>query len=103
MANEHLVLCGGAGPTVRKRAWRKAPTLALRLGKKASDVHLGIEHFARQLCGRVPDVATDLLEIAAYVYAADQGVRRGGTKEFDYGERWCRHFRFVIPVRRPDV
>jgi hypothetical protein len=55
------------------------------------------------MCGGLPEVATDLLEVAAYVYAADQVVTRGGTREFEYGDRWRRHFRFVIPVRRPDV
>src|SRR5262249_38961817 len=48
------------------------------------------------------DVELDLLEIAAYVYAADQATTRGGTVRIDYGESWYRNFRFEIPVRRRD-
>jgi DNA-binding response OmpR family regulator len=73
------------------------------VGTGKRDVHLKIEHLSKLLCASLPEVAADLLEIAAYVYAADQMVSRGGLKEFEYGERWCRHFRFEIPVRRPEV
>ncbi len=48
------------------------------------------------------DVATDLLEIAAFVYTADQAVRRGGKSEFEYGAKWRRHFWIELPVRQPD-
>jgi 7-cyano-7-deazaguanine synthase in queuosine biosynthesis len=47
-------------------------------------------------------MATDLLEIAALVYTADQAVGRGGVKEFEYGQKWRRHFRFEFAVRRPE-
>src|SRR4029077_18177 len=56
-----------------------------------------------QMRAGVGDVATDLLEVAAYVYAADQAVTRGGTVVVDYGDSWRRRFRFEIPVRCPDV
>jgi hypothetical protein len=55
------------------------------------------------MCASPPDEVIDLLELAAYVYTADQAVTRGGTREFDYGSRWRRHFRFEVPVRRPEV
>lgn len=51
----------------------------------------------------LPDVLTDLLEVATYVYCADQACPRGGQRAIDYGERWSRTFRFRIPVRCPDV
>jgi 7-cyano-7-deazaguanine synthase in queuosine biosynthesis len=50
-----------------------------------------------------PDVALDLLELAAFVYAADQSVTRGGTTKIDYGDGWRRHFRFEVPVRCPEL
>jgi hypothetical protein len=55
------------------------------------------------MCAGLPDVAADLVELAAFVYAADQAITRGGTAEFEYGERWRRHFRFEVPVRCPAV
>jgi 7-cyano-7-deazaguanine synthase in queuosine biosynthesis len=103
MARDFLVLCGGVGLPARGRRWREASRVQLRLGRGTRDVHLRLEHLSQQLCANLPEVATDLLEIAAYVYAADQAASRSGLKEFEYGDRWRRHFRFDIPVRRLDV
>jgi 7-cyano-7-deazaguanine synthase in queuosine biosynthesis len=77
--------------------------LRLRLGDGREDVHLQLEHITRQMRSRLPDVVMDLIEIAAFVYVADQCVRRGGKRSFDYGKGWFRRFRFEVPVRRPDV
>ncbi len=103
MGPEHLVLCGGARLTSRQDTWREVKGLCLRLGDGRGDVHLRLEHLSRPLCANLPEVAVDLLELAAYVYAADQAVSRGGTRAFEYGARWRRHFRFEVPVRRPDI
>ena len=46
---------------------------------------------------------TDLLEIAAYVYAADGATRRGGLTMRAMGADWHRRFRFDIPVRNPEL
>ncbi len=48
-------------------------------------------------------LAADLIELAAYVYVADQTVTRGGKKAFDYGDDWHRDFHFKLPVRCPEV
>jgi len=48
-------------------------------------------------------VAIDLLEIASAIYVADQYYSRGGHKEFEYGTRFRRHFRFEIGVRCPEI
>jgi 7-cyano-7-deazaguanine synthase in queuosine biosynthesis len=89
--------------TSRARAWETVTPLRLRLGSGKQDVHLRMEHVTRKMCAGLPDVVTDLLEIAAYVYVADQATTRGGTKEFEYGTKWRREFRFEVPVRCPDV
>lgn len=44
-----------------------------------------------------------MLEIAAYVYCADQFTTRGSELLTDMGADWRRKFRFKIPVRCPDV
>ena len=48
-------------------------------------------------------MATDLIEIAAYVYAADAAVSRGGPVDAQMGARWRRDFAFEIPVRCPEL
>jgi 7-cyano-7-deazaguanine synthase in queuosine biosynthesis len=103
MAEKHLVLCGGARLSAKHAAWRETKPLRLELGRGKKHLHLKLHHITRSLAGQIPDIAIDLLEIATYVYAADQMVSRGGLKEFEYGIKWRRHFRFEIPVRRPEV
>ena len=103
MADPHVILCGGATLTSRKQLWREAPVVPLTIGEETGDVHLHIEHLKKRMCAGVSGVVTDLLEIASFVYAADQAVSRGGLREFEYGSRWRRHFRFEIPVRCPST
>jgi hypothetical protein len=103
MADPHLILCGGAGLSRRAAPWTTARLHALQIGKEDRDVHLDLGRLTRRIVTGLPDVAADLVELAAYVYSADQMVHRGGPKEFEYGQKWVRHFRFEIPVRRPDV
>ncbi|MBA2454829.1 MAG: hypothetical protein H0V47_16800, partial [Chloroflexia bacterium] len=45
--------------------------------------------------------ATDLVQIASYVYAADQLVSRG-TETDVYARRWRRHLTLCIPVADPE-
>jgi hypothetical protein len=46
----------------------------------------------------------DLLDIAVYVYTADQAVRRVGDVDGgEIGAGWRRTFRFRIPVRLPEL
>ena len=40
--------------------------------------------------GNLPDLLVDLLEIASYVYCADQRAGRGSEKLSNYGENWRR-------------
>ena len=103
MPNDHLVLCGPAKLTSRKKEWREARTHRLQIGTGKEHVHLKIEHITRKMAAQLPAAAIDLVEIAAYVYSADQVVTRGGTKEFEYGQKWRRNFRFEIPVRCPEL
>jgi hypothetical protein len=55
----------------------------------------------RKMAADLPPLLVDLLEIAAYVYSADQAVPKGGTQSFDYGNSWDRSLRFRIAVRCP--
>jgi hypothetical protein len=102
MANEHLILCGGAELTSRKQAWQSAKTVELRINEDPGRINCKISDITERLMSNLTDVELDLLEIAAYIYGADQATTRGGTVRIDYGEAWYREFLFEIPVRRRD-
>lgn len=101
MSSEHLILCGGAKLSTRQKAWRKAKSVDLQVGKHGN-VHLKISDLTEKLTANLTDIELDLLEIAAYVYCADQSTCRGGKVRIDYGQAWYRHLRLEIPVRCPD-
>lgn len=99
---ERLVICGG----LPARASGKEDVLELDV--KASEgagsrVNLKLGDLSVRMVEDVPHVLTDLIEIAAYVYCADQFTRRGGETMSDMGRDWFRRFRFRIPVRRIDL
>jgi hypothetical protein len=71
----------------------------LDLGGDDPNVDLEIVDISRRLSSNVPDVIVDLIEIASYVYCADQAVTRGGEGVLVSGAGWRRHFLFHIPVR----
>lgn len=99
--NPQLVLCNGAKLTSRRPTWARAVPLALATGE-AGNVRMKIQDIVDSLTTNVHPIAADLLEIAAFVYVADQAVHRTGKKEINYGKKWYRNFRFEIAVREPD-
>jgi hypothetical protein len=92
---EHLVLCGEQQPHRSSGA-----VISLRLDGPNENIKLLISDISKRLLEDVPDVITDLMEIASYVYAADSAVRRTDAR---LGARWRRNYRFVIPVRQPQL
>lgn len=102
MANEHLILCGGAKLSSRKQPWNSAKPLELRINDDPGRINCKITDISEKLRDNLKDVEFDLLDIASYVYGADQATSRGGNVLIDYGKAWYRNFRFEIPVRCPD-
>ena len=103
---EPLVLCGHQVHKTRVRGERlylKLTGKDLRHADDDSNVSLRLSDISRKLLAGVPDLLTDLLEIAAYVLAADAATDRGDPSLPDMGDEWRRRFRFVIPVRRPEL
>jgi 7-cyano-7-deazaguanine synthase in queuosine biosynthesis len=98
-AYEHLVLCGGADATPKA----SARSLRLNLRGTSANVRLHISDIGRRLLANIPDVLTDLLEVATYVYAADGAISRGGKTDAQMGARWRRRMRLVLPVRQPEL
>ncbi|VTU02517.1 unnamed protein product : Uncharacterized protein OS=Desulfovibrio aespoeensis (strain ATCC 700646 / DSM 10631 / Aspo-2) GN=Daes_1584 PE=4 SV=1: QueC [Gemmataceae bacterium] len=101
MSDPHLVLCGGLPLAAAPPRWRRLPRTDLDIGG-AEDVHLAVAQLTARMAATIPDASMDLLEVAAYVFAADQALTRGGTAAVDYGDAWRRRLRFVIPVRDPE-
>lgn len=99
LTNEHLVLCSGA--SAKPRGDEKLLTLNLHGG--SANFRLEIEDISRRLLVNLSEVHADLLEIASYIYAADSATSRGGKTDSHLGAKWRRKFRFVIPVRQPDL
>jgi hypothetical protein len=99
-AVERIILCGGAPPPPRVA---RDKILSLRLGAGDDEVKLKITDITNRLASELPPVLTDLVEVASYVYCADQALTRGGDGVIAFGQRWRRHFSFHIPVRVPEV
>ena len=94
---ERLVVCGNA-----KRTGGPS-TLRLALSSRSQNITLKLEDISKKLVQNIPDpgLLSDLIEIAAYVFCADQATSRGGVVQRGMGADWRRDFRFVIPVRNP--
>jgi hypothetical protein len=94
---DHFVFCGGLTASRNKSD-------ILHLDANApigapSKINLRIDHISRRLAENIPDLLTDMLEVAAYVYCADQLTGRGTSQMTEMGAEWRRQFRFSIPVR----
>ena len=95
---DHLIRCGGVQLPSRSKA-----SLDLDIGGKSPNVNFEISQIARPLLANVADVLIDLIEIASYVYCADQAITRGGDGVQSVGKYWRRDLSFYIPVRVPDL
>lgn len=80
-----------------------APRQALRLtlGERGCSISIDIDGIVAALSGKLSSRFNDLIRIAGFVLAADGAVLRGRNNEDDDGEKWHRHFRFVIGVDDP--
>jgi hypothetical protein len=97
---DRVILCGGAPKPPRAKRER---LLELRLGSGEDDVKLRITDITNRLSSELPDELTDLVELASYVYCADQAITRGGDGVVAFGRNWRRKFSFHVPVRKPDL
>lgn len=96
-----LFRCDGAPVPARWRSqtWHQTGDINHR-GPKAGHI-LAIENLSHALLGEVRARAADLVHIAAYIYAADQLVSRGGEADV-HGRKWRRHLALTIAVSDPD-
>jgi hypothetical protein len=105
MAEPRLFLCGGAKLTGKDGGGVKRSPVSLSSHGADQNVNIRIEDVAKVFAQHLSPRLVDLLEIAAYVFAADCGTRRGkGWEDRNRSteESWGRSIRFVIAVREPD-
>lgn len=100
MANERAIICGSVSDKALPVAGKP---LRLRLWGRHANVKLEIGAISKAMMDNVPSAFVDLLEIATYVYCADQAVTRGGDGVNNLGADWRRRLFFRIPVREPDL
>ena len=100
MSNERVILCGGLSASGNAKGKAAVP---LSLWGKNSNVMLKVGDISQRMVANIGPVLLDLLEIATYVYCADQATTRGGDSSRNYGAKWRRQFQFHIPVREPDL
>lgn len=104
MSGPTYVLCDGAPPP-RPAGGRRVPdaaVLRLTAGDAGADVNLHLGAFSDRQETALSPRHEDLLRLAAFVFAADQRVPRGGPSAQDYGDSWRRDFRLGVPVAEPD-
>ncbi len=91
-----LIKCGVDAPS--------APdAIAMDVHGTGKNINLRIDYISRSLLANVPDLLLDLLEIASYIYCADQRLPRGSPQLTNFGENWRRDLHFQIPVRVPGL
>src|SRR4051794_5706285 len=96
MPNERSIFCGdvpGQG-TLGER-----DPLRLRLWGDDPEITLKIEHISDAAARHIPPRFVDLIELATYVYCADQATTRGGADVDWMGLNWRRTLQFTVPVR----
>jgi 7-cyano-7-deazaguanine synthase in queuosine biosynthesis len=101
MANERAILCGNASPA--DLPFGDANPVRLHMSGAHRNIQLRSDDIESRLSGDIPSEFSDLVEIATYVYCADQAITRGGDDVKTVGANWRRNLFFRIPVRHPDL
>lgn len=93
--SEHIVTCFAP-----RADGRGDEQLRFDIDGKAKAVELRIGHLRKSVVVALPDIAIDLIELAAFVYAIDSSISRGGLTDRQMGAKWHRRFRVTLPVRK---
>lgn len=101
MQNKHHIICGHNTTVPKAVSGKDTLRLWLRGPEGPEKLALRIEDIETHLYRNVPDKFLDLIEIATYVYCADQAIKRGQQDVEVFGENWRRDLHFIVPVRVP--
>jgi len=96
-----LIRCDGASvpAAVAAADWSVRKEISSR--GPAPSLNLRAQNLAGTVLTAVGSHAADLVRIAAYIYAADQDLSRGGPADV-YGHAWRRQIALCMPVGDPD-
>ena len=93
---KNIVLCNGV--KLNHEVYEdKVLRLESREEQEGRNVRIGLNNFENTVY-LIKDRCKDLLEIAAFVFAADRNTSRGKDNNLIY-DNWDREFEFHIPVR----
>jgi hypothetical protein len=95
--SKHIFLCNGA---TLSRPVEDAKEHKLDYLGDESNVVVKLAEFVQNVF-HLPEIILDLLEIAAYVFAADRSARRGDKYALEY-HRWGRFMQFAVKVRKEE-
>ncbi|MEX1042888.1 MAG: 7-cyano-7-deazaguanine synthase [Pirellulaceae bacterium] len=99
MSQPRLFICGGATVSSDDKRRKGRIDKELRTFGNDANVHLVVEDLCKTFREKIGDRIADLLDIAAYVYAADGNTERGHAGvDTEGNQTWSRSFHFVIPV-----
>ncbi len=98
--NRTVIPCDGA---LIPPVWEdpRGIVVPVRSRGEQRELNLHIDGLGRKVTGRLDKHANDLVRIAAYAFAADQLVSRGGKSDPDR-RQWRRELDLVVPVADPD-
>lgn len=98
----YLIECGTVEPLADDASkYRKA--IQLDTHPIEGNINLKYQNIGMRLAQDIPSIGWDMLEVATYVYCADQAVSRGGKIMRGHGRDWYRNFELRIPVRNPEA
>ena len=100
MAVSRSIICG---QNPGRKSTSRQSSIYLNLWGNDPNINLKTRDISRRMTQDLNDVMLDLIEIAAYVYVADQRVTRGGLADMGMGSKWRRSFDFRIPVRQQSM
>ena len=93
-----LFRCDGAAipQAWRNLAWDAQHQINHR-GTAKQNLNLRLQNLGETVLENIETRAADLVRIAAYAYAADLSVRRGGERD-PYNRKWRRSLHLAVPV-----
>ena len=103
MGHERIILCSGINPPGLAGRPKEIERLNLWKTKDGINVTLPVSDLDQKFWHDISPAFLDLIEIATYVYTADQAVGRGGKEVETFGAGWRRSFIFHIPVRMAEL
>jgi len=103
MKQPRLFLCSGSDKPSNTSLLDRCKVIKLDSLGQIPNVNIRIENITKVFAKNLSQRLVDMMEIAAYVYAADcSTARTGAWLEEGSIEPWSREFHFVVPVRDAD-